>query len=541
VSYRGTFAADHLRAKDPFVIPPNEKLFQLSREQNMAAEQSTPSGPDLTLGIELSEFTEEILLGHVGDEDVLLVRSGSDIFAIDAHCSHYHGPLAEGLVVGESVRCPWHHACFDLRTGEAARAPALNPLAVWKVEQDGNRIFVRQKRPQPRPRGKTPAESPGKILIVGGGAAGFAAAEMLRRQEYRGTIVMLSNDAAPPVDRPNLSKDYLAGSAPEDWLPLRPDSFYAEAGIELRLNTDVTSIDTKARHVTIGGGETISYDRLLLATGAEPVRLPIPGADQPHVHVLRTLADCRAVIESAKGARRAIVIGASFIGLEAAASLRAREIEVHVVGLEARPMERVLGPEMGNFIRALHEEHGVIFHLGDTVVSIDGRRATLKSGGVLEAELVVVGVGVRPRLALAEKAGLALDRGIAVNAYLETSVPGIYAAGDIARWPDPHSRENIRVEHWVVAERQGETAARNMLGQKEAFEAVPFFWSQHYDVSINYVGHAETWDEIAVDGDIAAKDCLLQYKRQGRVLAVASIYRDLASLKTELQMEQATP
>jgi len=541
VSYRGTFAADHLRAKDPFVIPPNEKLFQLSREQNMAAEQSTPSGPDLTLGIELSEFTEEILLGHVGDEDVLLVRSGSDIFAIDAHCSHYHGPLAEGLVVGESVRCPWHHACFDLRTGEAARAPALNPLAVWKVEQDGNRIFVRQKRPQPKPRGKTPAESPGKILIVGGGAAGFAAAEMLRRQEYRGTIVMLSNDAAPPVDRPNLSKDYLAGSAPEDWLPLRPDSFYAEAGIELRLNTDVTSVDTKARHVTIGGGETISYDRLLLATGAEPVRLPIPGADQPHVHVLRTLADCRAVIESAKGARRAIVIGASFIGLEAAASLRAREIEVHVVGLEARPMERVLGPEMGNFIRALHEEHGVIFHLGDTVVSIDGRRATLKSGGVLEAELVVVGVGVRPRLALAEKAGLALDRGIAVNAYLETSVPGIYAAGDIARWPDPHSRENIRVEHWVVAERQGETAARNMLGQKEAFEAVPFFWSQHYDVSINYVGHAETWDEIAVDGDIAAKDCLLQYKRQGRVLAVASIYRDLASLKTELQMEQATP
>ena len=378
-------------------------------------------------------------------------------------------------------------------------------------------------------------------MIVGGGAAGFAAAEMLRRQEYRGSIVMLSNDAAPPVDRPNLSKDYLAGSAPEDWLPLRPDSFYAEAAIELRLNTDVTSIDTRERNVIIAGGETISYDRLLLATGAEPVRLPIPGADQPHVHVLRTLADCRAIIEAAKRARRAIVIGASFIGLEAAASLRARDIEVHVVGLEARPMERVLGPEMGDFIRALHEEHGVIFHLGDTVVTIEGERATLKSGAVLEADLVVVGVGVRPRLALAEKAGLALDRGIAVNAYLETSVPGIYAAGDIARWPDPHSRENIRVEHWVVAECQGQTAARNMLGQKEAFDAVPFFWSQHYDMPINYVGHAETWDEIAVDGDIAAKDCLLQYKRQGRVLAVASIYRDLASLKAELQMEQATP
>jgi NADPH-dependent 2,4-dienoyl-CoA reductase/sulfur reductase-like enzyme/nitrite reductase/ring-hydroxylating ferredoxin subunit len=506
----------------------------------MADQQAPPAGPDLTLGIELPEFTGETLLGHVGGEDVLLVRSGSDIFAIEAHCSHYHGPLAEGLVVGESIRCPWHHACFDLRTGEAARAPALNPLTVWQVEHDGERIFVRQKRAQPKPRGKGPVDAPGKIVIVGGGAAGFAAAEMLRRQEYRGSIVMLSNDAAPPVDRPNLSKDYLAGSAPEDWLPLRPDSFYAEAEIELRLNTDVTSINTKTRNVITAGGETIPYDRLLLATGAEPVRLPIPGADQPHVHVLRTLADCRAIIESAKGAHRAIVIGASFIGLEAAAALRSREIEVHVVGLEARPMERVLGPEMGDFVRGLHEGHGVIFHLGDTVVAIDGKRATLKSGGVLEADVVVVGVGVRPRLTLAEKAGLALDRGVAVNAYLETSVAGIYAAGDIARWPDSHSRENIRVEHWVVAERQGQTAARNMLGQRETFDAVPFFWSQHYDVPINYVGHAETWDEIAVDGDIAAKDCLLQYKSRGRVLAVASIYRDLASLKAELEMERAT-
>jgi NADPH-dependent 2,4-dienoyl-CoA reductase/sulfur reductase-like enzyme/nitrite reductase/ring-hydroxylating ferredoxin subunit len=505
----------------------------------MADEQAPPSGPDLTLGIELSEFTGETLLGHVGDEDVLVVRSRSDFFAVDAHCSHYHGPLAEGMVVGENIRCPWHHACFDLRTGEAARAPALNPLAVWQVEREGERIFVRRKAAQPKPRVKGPVEASGKIVIVGGGGAGFAAAEMLRRQEYRGSIVMLSKDSAPPVDRPNLSKDYLAGNAPEDWLPLRPDSFYAEAAIELRLNTEVTSIDTKARNVVIAGGETIAYDRLLLATGAEPVRLPIPGADQPHVHVLRTLADCRAIIESTKGARRAIVIGASFIGLEAAASLRARDLDVHVVGLEARPMERVLGPEMGDFVRGLHEEHGVVFHLRDTVVAIDGKHATLKSGGVLEADLVVVGVGVRPRLTLAEKTGLVLDRGVVVNANLETSVPGIYAAGDIARWPDPHSRENIRVEHWVVAERQGQTAARNMLGQRESFDAVPFFWTQHYDVPINYVGHAETWDEIAIDGDIAGRDCLLQYKSKGRVLAVSSICRDLASLKAELEMEHS--
>jgi NADPH-dependent 2,4-dienoyl-CoA reductase/sulfur reductase-like enzyme/nitrite reductase/ring-hydroxylating ferredoxin subunit len=506
----------------------------------MADQHASPAGPDLSQGVALSDFSGNMLLGHVGDDEVLLVHSGSEIFAIDAHCSHYHGPLADGLVDGESIHCPWHHACFDLRTGEAARAPAFNSLAVWKVEREENRIFVRQKREQPKPRIRGAVDAPSRIVIVGGGAAGFAAAEMLRRQEYRGSIVMLSSETAAPVDRPNLSKDYLAGSAPEDWLPLRPEDFYAKAGIDLRLGTEVASIDTKTGNVLLPGGQAVPYDRLLLATGAEPVRLPIPGADQPHVHVLRTLDDCRAIIASANGARRAMVIGASFIGLEVAASLRARDIEVHVVGLEQRPMERVLGAEMGDFVRALHEEHGVIFHLGDTVTSIDGKRATLKSGGTLEADVVVIGVGVRPRLAVAEKAGLAIDRGVKVDAYLETSIPGISAAGDIARWPDPHTGENIRVEHWVVAERQGQTAARNMLGQREVFDAVPFFWSQHYDVPINYVGHAEKWDEIEVDGDIAARDCLLRYKSRGRVLAVASIYRDLASLQAELAMERET-
>jgi NADPH-dependent 2,4-dienoyl-CoA reductase/sulfur reductase-like enzyme/nitrite reductase/ring-hydroxylating ferredoxin subunit len=504
----------------------------------MAEEQAQPSGPDLAQGVATSDFTGETLVGHVGDQEVLLVRTESGIFAIDAHCSHYHGPLAEGLVVGHSVRCPWHHACFDLRTGEAARAPALSPLAVWNVEQQGSRIFVREKREQPQPIVKGPVAAPDKIVIVGGGAAGFAAAEMLRREKFGGDIVMLSNDGAAPVDRPNLSKDYLAGSAPEDWLPLRPDDFYTGAGIDLRLKTQVAAIDPKARQVALADGKTVPYDRLLLATGAEPVRLPIPGADQSHVHLLRSLADCQAIIASAKGAKRAVVIGASFIGLEAAAALRTREIEVHVVAPEQRPMERVLGAEMGDFVRALHEEHGVIFHLGDTVAAIDGKRATLKSGGTLEADLVVVGVGVRPRLALAEQAGLSTDRGVAVNQFLETSIPDIFAAGDIARWPDPHSRQNIRVEHWVVAERQGQIAARNMLGQREPFDAVPFFWSQHYDVPINYVGHAEQWDEIAIDGDIAAKDCLLRYRSGGRVLAVASIYRDIASLEAELAMEQ---
>jgi NADPH-dependent 2,4-dienoyl-CoA reductase/sulfur reductase-like enzyme/nitrite reductase/ring-hydroxylating ferredoxin subunit len=504
------------------------------------ADDKKSDGPDLTQGVALADFKGDMLLGHVGDDDVLMVRSNTTIFAIDAWCSHYHGPLAEGLVVEDHIRCPWHHACFDLHTGEASCPPALSPLSVWQVERHGERLVVRHKREPQKPKVRGPVDAPARIVIVGGGAAGFVAAEMLRRQEYSGSIVMLSNDSAPPVDRPNLSKDYLAGSAGEDWLPLRSEDFYADAKIDLRLKTEVTAIDTKARQVVLADGKTVPYDRLLLATGAEPVRLPIPGAGQPHVHILRSVEDSRAIIGLAKSARRAVVIGASFIGLEAAASLRAREIEVHVVGLEARPMEKVLGPQMGDFVRRLHEEHGVIFHLGDTVTSIDGKRATLKSGATLEADMVVVGVGVRPRLTLAEKAGLKIDKGVVVNAQLETSIPGIYAAGDIARWPDPHSGENIRVEHWVVAERQGQTAARNMLGQNETFDAVPFFWSQHYDVPINYVGHAEAWDEIAVDGDIAGKDCLVRYKRNGKVLAVASIYRDLANLKAELEMERET-
>jgi NADPH-dependent 2,4-dienoyl-CoA reductase/sulfur reductase-like enzyme/nitrite reductase/ring-hydroxylating ferredoxin subunit len=504
------------------------------------ADQGERSGPDLTLGLAQHEIADGgKLLGHVGDDDVLLLRRGTEFFAVGAHCTHYHGPLAEGLVVEESIRCPWHHARFDLRTGEALSAPALSPIACWSVEQRSGKIFVREKRAEPKPKVRKPAGSaPDKMVIIGGGAAGFAAAEMLRRVQYRGSIVMLSNDDAAPVDRPNLSKDYLAGSAPEDWVPLRPDSFYSENDIDLRLGVNVTAIDANSREVTLADAGKVPYDRLLLATGAEPLRLSIPGADQPHVRTLRSLADSRAIIERAKAARRVVVMGASFIGLEVAASLRAREIEVHVVAPDKLPMARILGPQMGNFVRALHEEHGVVFHLEDTARAIDGKQVWLTSGGRLEADLVVAGIGVRPRTELAERAGLTIDRGVLVNGFLETSAPGIFAAGDIARWPDPHSGEEIRIEHWVVAERQGQTAALNMLGQREKFTAVPFFWSQHYDIPINYLGHAEKWDELAVEGDIAGRDCLLRFKRNGRTLAVASIFRDLENLQIEAMMEQ---
>jgi len=504
----------------------------------MTADSETPVGPDLTQGVDIAELERDgKLVGRVGEEEVLLVLREDEVFAIGAHCSHYHAPLVDGLVLGGEIHCPWHHASFDLATGEVLRAPALDSLPCWTVERRDGKVFVRGQRPA-KTRAPVPVEASKAMVIVGGGAAGLAAAAELRRQGFAGKLVMLSAEDAAPLDRPNLSKDYLAGGAPEEWLPRRPENFYSENAIDLRLGAVAKGLDAKARRLTLADGSALEFDRLLLATGAEPVRLQIPGAELPHVRTLRSLADCREIIARATKARRVVVLGASFIGLEVAASLRARGLEVHVAAPEKIPMERVLGAEIGAFVRKLHEEHGVIFHLEDVATAIDERRVTLKSGKSLEAELVVAGVGVRPRLELAEKAGLAMDRGVLVDAFLETSAPGIYAAGDIARWPDPHSGERIRVEHWVVAERQGAVAARNMLGARETFDAVPFFWSQHYDTPINYVGHAEGWDAIVVEGDIAARDCLLRYMRDGRALAVASIFRDIDSLRAEAKMER---
>jgi NADPH-dependent 2,4-dienoyl-CoA reductase/sulfur reductase-like enzyme/nitrite reductase/ring-hydroxylating ferredoxin subunit len=507
------------------------------------SEPSKPTGPDLAQGIPLDDLADGGMIGgHVGEEPVLLARRGDEFFAIGSACSHYGGPLAEGLAVDDTVRCPWHHARFSLRTGEAIGAPAFNPVACWRVDKRDGKACVREKIEPSARRGagqaRSASENAERVVIVGGGAAGFAVAEMLRREGFAGSVALLSSDDAAPYDRPNCSKDYLAGNAPEDWIPLKSAEFYREHAIDVALGTNVTGIDVKAQQVAIAGGRNLAFDKLVLATGAEPIRLDIPGAGEPHVHVLRSLGDARAIIANTKEARHAVVVGASFIGLEAAASLRARELEVHVVAPERRPMERILGREFGDFIRELHEEHGVVFHLEETAAAIEGHKVRLKGGTTLSADLVVVGIGVRPRTGLAEQAGLAIDRGVVVNEYLETSATGIYAAGDIARWPDPHSGEKLRIEHWVVAERQGQTVARNIMGRRERFADVPFFWSQHYDLPINYVGHAEKWDELEIEGDIKARDCVVRYRRDGKLLAVASIYRDVDSLKEELAMER---
>lgn len=499
------------------------------------------SGPDFTQGVALSAIGDgAMLLGHAHGERALMTRRGEEVFAIGASCTHYGAPLEEGLLVDDTVRCPWHHACFSLRSGEALRAPALNPVSCWRVEVRDDTVYVREKIVS-APRSISAAPGiPASIVIVGGGGAGNAAAEMLRREGYTGRLTMLSADKFIPCDRPNLSKGFLAGSAPEEFNLLRSEDFYREHGIDLKLGARVASIETANRRVNLTDGAQYAYDALLLATGAEPARLEVSGGDLPHIHYLRTLADSHALVERAATSRRAVIIGSSFIGLEVAASLRARNIEVHVVGREACPMEKILGEQVGNFIRSLHEAHGVTFHLDMTVESIDELGVTLRTGERIAADFVVIGIGVRPATALAEQAGLAIDRGITVDEYLQTSAPGVFAAGDIARWPDPFTGERIRVEHWVVAERQGQTAARNMLGRRERFDAVPFFWTEQYDFGLAYIGHAEHWDKAELDGALQAdaRNCTITYRRGGRKLAIAVVHRDLEGLRAEVEFER---
>lgn len=501
------------------------------------------SGPDLAAGIDIRGMTDGTkVLGRIGDQPVLLARAAGEYFAVSAHCTHYDGPLSEGIIVGDTVRCPWHHACFDLRTGEALRAPAFSPLRRWTVERRDDYVFVREPDNGPRRKLTTVGrQSPASIVIVGGGASAFASVEMLRRRGYEGRVTVISSDDAAPIDRPNLSKAYLAGRAPEAWLPLGPGSFWKDNRIDLLLNTTAVNLDLTARTVELHDGSTLSYDRLLLATGAEPLRLEIPGADLPHVYTLRSFTDGRQLAEQAKTARRAVVLGASFIGLEVAASLRSRGIEVHLVAPERRPLERVFGAEMADFLRSLHQAHGVVFHLGDKAAEIRRDSVTLESGKAIEADLVVAGIGVRPRIELASRAGLSVNHGVVVNNLLQTSALGVFAAGDIARWPDPYSGDMIRVEHWNVAQRQGQTAARNMLGEYQPFKAVPFFWTKQYDLRVNYVGHAEKWDELVVEGSIPDRNCLLSFKRSGRTLAFASISRDAQSLESEITLERDEP
>jgi NADPH-dependent 2,4-dienoyl-CoA reductase/sulfur reductase-like enzyme/nitrite reductase/ring-hydroxylating ferredoxin subunit len=507
-------------------------------EGAQVGEAANATGPDFSKGISLQNIpTEGTLAGRVGDQPVLLSRLGGELFAIGATCTHYSGNLADGVNEAGIVRCPLHHACFDLRTGAALRAPALDPVDRWQVEIEGERAFVRNIIEQAAAAAERAGEDIRNIVIIGGGAAGLACANELRSRGFGGSITILSADADPPCDRPNLSKDYLAGSAPEEWLWLRGDDWYSANRIDLRLASEVTAIDLAERMVRTKNGGDFPFDRLLISTGSEPNRLNYEGFDRPNVFTLRSVGDARAIAKQAAAGARAVVVGASFIALEAAAALRQRGVEVDIVSVEEVPLERVFGAEIGRHLQALHESKGVRFHLSSVVEGFDGRALLLAGGERVDADFVLVGIGVRPRTSVAEQAGLAVANGVLVDAHLQTSHPGIYAAGDIAAYPDPFTGEPIRIEHWVTAERQGQVAAANMLGARERFDAVPFFWTEQFGKTIRYVGRASGWNAVTLEGEFDDGSLIARYFADGTHCATATIGRDRENLEGELELE----
>ncbi len=500
------------------------------------AENKELSGPDLKSGVEFGKLTEnEPFLGHYEGDAVILVRQGDQVFAVAGTCTHYSGPLAEGLLVGNTIRCPWHHARFDIRTGEAEAAPALNPLSCFQVRRDGSTVAITGKREVnfhvPFP------QNPSSVVIIGGGAAGAACADMLRTKGYPGPVTLVADEQPGPVDRPNLSKDYLAGSAPEEWIPLRTPDYYQSIHVDLVADNPAIRIRPEEHKVSLRDGRTLNYGALLLATGAEPRSLPIKGSNLPHVLRLRTLADSNAIIARAQQARNCVVIGSSFIGLEVAASLRSREREVTVISQDSVPLGNILGKELGLFVQRLHEKHGVRFLLDTKPQAILNNKVEIGEGHSVDADLIVLGVGVSPRTSLADEAGIQVDNGVVVDEMLRTSASDVFAAGDIARYPEPVSGEQARIEHWVVAERQGQSVARAMLGIGGPFRQTPFFWSQHYDVQISYVGHAAQWDGCEIQGDLEKNDACAVYRRRDRIIALATIGRDRLSLQVEAAME----
>ena len=438
-----------------------------------------------------------------------------------------------------SLRCPWHHACFDLATGAATAAPAFDSLPRYAVEVSARRFSVRPaQRPSTPPKSAFhPVPIGGAMTIIGGGAAGFAAANALRRGGWRGAVTLICEESAQPYDRTLLSKDYLDGHFGDERLPIARHSL-ADIGVRFEPDVTVEFLDAHKRIMRLKDGRTKPYGTLLLATGAAPRRLDVAGADLPHVFLLRSLADCDRILSHIETGQRVAIVGGSFIALEAAASLRSRGLSIDVVAPDHHPMEKVLGRVLSELIVDVHRKNGVTLHLGSTISRIESDAVMLDSGEILAADLVLVGIGVEPRLDLAKAAGLQIEGGITVDSRLRTSVENVFAAGDIACWPDPHSGKRIRVEHWVVAQRQGEIAAANMLGADQPFEMVPFFWTKHFDLAIRYVGHAPQWDEIAVEGDVSRRDATVNFRSHGRDLAVATVGRDRESLRAELAMEQ---
>lgn len=464
----------------------------------------------------------------LGNKEIFLIRIGHRILACGGKCPHYGGPLAEGVVANHSVTCPWHNSCFDITTGNLILPPALDHLPSYPVKVEDGDVYVGKAVITPFP--KILEKDRRTFVIVGAGAAGNAAAETLRREGFSGRIVMITPETDRPYDRPNLSKDFLAGTAQPEWIPLRSEKFYEMHQIEILFNQRVTNVNPSKRVVILAGGGELSYDRLLLATGGIPRRPNIPGIGLEGAFLLRSLADAKSIISSFATGKTAVIIGGGFIGMEGAASLTKRGLEVHVVTHEKYPLMRVFGERIGQYIRSRHEEHGVIFHSEASVKEILGvhrvENVVLSDGTRIEADIALAGLGIIPVVDYLEATGLVEDGAIPVDSRLQTKKEEIFAAGDIAVVPTPPYGEKIRCEHWVVAERLGQHAARAMLGNEAPYDEIPFFWTRQYGESLKYIGYAENFDHIAYRGSVEEGKFLAGIYQKGVLKAVAGLHRD---------------
>ncbi|MGH9849959.1 MAG: FAD-dependent oxidoreductase, partial [Blastocatellia bacterium] len=469
----------------------------------------------------------------VNGTDILLARVKGKYHAVGAHCTHYGAPLVEGILNGERLVCPWHHACFNVTTGDLQEPPALDALPCYQVKIENENVIVSlpdkvTDRRTP-PMTKRDTKDKRLFVIAGGGAAGYAAAQTLREDGFKGRVVLITRENHLPYDRPNLSKEYLQGNAEPAWLPLRPDEFFAEHDIEVIRGREIERIDAARKTIEFADGETLVCDALLVATGGQPRKLPFQSGDQENVFLLRSHADSDAIIAAAEKGKRAVVIGASFIGMEVAASLTARGCEVTVVAPGDVPFKKILGAEIGKLFQDVHEKNGVKFKLGASVAGFTGPKKVtavmLENGERLDADLVVAGVGVKPATDFLEGVKLHQDGGVIVDEHLRAA-DGVYAAGDIAYFPTPLTGERRRIEHWRTALQQGRSGAHNMAGKDSTYDSVPFFWTRQFDVGLLYVGHAASWDEIIFQGDVSAHNFLAFYVKGDRVPAVAGMNRD---------------
>ena len=461
---------------------------------------------------------------EINGEAILLLRDGDTVRAVSATCPHAGAPLAQGVRNRNRIVCQWHKAAFCARSGKVLEPPALDPLQRYDVRVENGSVLV-SKPAAAAPRAAAVPDTR-CFVIVGAGAAGAVAAQTLREEGFTGRVVMLDAANRVPYDRTILSKYALSGEKGAEKSPLQSQAFYREHAIERR-TAQVSRLDTQARHVICSDGTVLDYDAVLLATGGTPTRPNLPGADLAHVYTVRSLADAAAILKQAERSERAVVLGTSFIGMEVAASLRERGLDVTIIGKESQPFEKQLGAQVGGAFARLHRQHGVAFRLGRHVAAIEGGTqvtgVTLDDGETLPADLVVIGFGVAPATTYADALDRNDDGGINVDANLGTA-DGVYAAGDIACFP--YRGEPVRVEHWRVAQQQGRVAALNMLGRRTPFDAVPFFWTIQYMKRLDYVGHASKWDSIVLHGDISKPAFLAYYVADGYVAAAAGMGRD---------------